>query len=105
MSVVWSRNNHSPVGFSRLALVPLRQGKSVAAHKRYAFWWGCWGSGEVRCKGNKQFCDDDRGDRAYSRRVKVPTVQPDGLYILGVGTFTSLFLSNRPSLFVGVWFC
>lgn len=97
--ITWSRNNHLPVGFVRLALVPTRVGSSVAAHERFAFWWGCWGSGQTKCS-TKRVCDDDREGRVFRRSVQVPTTIPDGVYVLGFGTFGSV---NREGVRECVW--
>ncbi|OSX73612.1 hypothetical protein BU14_0333s0001 [Porphyra umbilicalis] len=101
VQVTWSRNNHPPVGFVRLALVPTPVGLSVAAHARYSFWWGCWGSGQVGCGDNKRLCDDDRSSKVFRRSVRVPTSIPDGVYVLGFVWYggalrNSEYLSIRP---------
>lgn len=94
--VTWSKNNHPSVGFSRLSLVPMDKARSVSAHQQFAFWWGCWGSGQVTSK-QKAIYDTDLLKRAYVRKVRVPTVIPDGVYLLGVGT---LYLLLCPFYFV-----
>lgn len=83
----WARNNHEG-GFVRWALVPLTQMGDPAAHQRFAFHWGCWSAGRFRCtdKNRRRLCVDDRLNQrwgtAYSGRVVIPAVVPDGNYVL-----------------------
>eukprot|EP00170_Pyropia_yezoensis_P001279 contig_5694_g1283 len=60
----------------------------AAAHERYAFKWGCWSSGRFVCndRNRKELCIDDRLNerwaQAFSDRVEIPSVVPDGDYVL-----------------------
>lgn len=82
-TIHWARNNHYPVGFVRLALVPVAEARSVAAHAKYAFWWSCFGALMHKCERNEK-CD--RAGLEYGTKVTIPTVLPDGNYVLGMST-------------------
>lgn len=55
-------------------------------HTRAAFHYSCWDVGAARCRGRRQTyrdCKYDRDKLYYRRKVRLPAVYPDGLYVLG----------------------
>lgn len=84
VEVHWTKNNHLD-GFMRLALVPLDEMWSKEAHQRYSFYWGCWSDQIFECNDYERHrdCYYDRDNLAYKTQITVPTVYPDGVYVLG----------------------
>lgn len=99
----WARNNHEG-GFVRWALVPVSQMGDAAAHARYAFKWGCWSSGRFTCndRNRKALCLDDRLNErwatAFSDRVEIPSVVPDGDYVLSFVCMGQASRTGMPTL-------
>lgn len=81
VNIQWAKNNHDG-GFVRLGLVPVGVMNDRSWHERLTIMHGCWHSGMTGCKGSKE-CGTDRSGTAFERKVKIPTVFPDGDYILG----------------------
>lgn len=92
----YARNNHPPGGFIRLTLVSPDKMMSKAEHKKNAFYYTCWGANPVAAAAGEmdkdQFgfgligSDGEQHDHAkgyYVMDVKIPTVVPDGKYVLG----------------------
>lgn len=55
-------------------------------HTRAAFHYSCWEVGATRCRGRRETyrdCKYDRDKLYYRRKVRLPAVYPDGLYVLG----------------------
>lgn len=111
----WARNNHEG-GFVRWALVPVAQMGDAAAHERYAFKWGCWSSGRFVCndRNRKELCIDDRLNerwaQAFSDRVEIPSVVPDGDYVLSFVRLGQAWQAGVPGLGCGrggcgLWGC
>lgn len=84
VEVRWTKNNHLD-GFTRLALVPLDEMWDKGAHQKYAFYFGCWSDGEFECNEFERHrdCYFDRDNLAYKKTITVPTIYPDGVYVLG----------------------
>lgn len=64
-----------------------------AFHARAAFLYTCWDAGTTRCRGRAQTyrdCKYDKGKRYYRRQVRLPTIYPDGLYVLGFAWYGGL---------------
>lgn len=58
----------------------------AAFHTRAAFHYSCWDAGAARCHGGWQTyrdCKYDHDKLYYRRRLRLPAVYPDGLYVLG----------------------
>lgn len=87
VTVAWARNNHRG-GVVSLALVPLGRMDSRETHAQLAFLYGCWSSGAHPCTGAA--CGTDRDRVAFARSVRVPTVFPDGRYVLGLAWYGGL---------------
>jgi hypothetical protein len=77
----WTKNNHQS-GFVRFTLVPKSQRMSKEIHENFAFHHACWEAGEIGCE-NGDFCGTDEKRRRYQTEVEIPSVFPDGEYILG----------------------
>lgn len=121
VTVKYSRNNHSPGGFVRLTLVPLDKMMDEETHKRNAFHYSCWGANTAPAT-RADIAQDRFGfnvagsDRALYNVVDVtiPTVVPDGDYVLGWAWFGGIAdstggqLSSKrspPKLFADNWSC
>lgn len=81
VNIEWAKNNHGG-GFMRLALVPVGVMNDRTWHERLTILHGCWHSGLTGCSGSAK-CGTDRDREAFARRVTIPTVFPDGDYVLG----------------------
>lgn len=84
VEVRWTKNNHLD-GFVRLALVPIDQMWDKSAHQKYAFYFGCWSDQKIECNEFERHrdCYYDQENLAYKTQVTVPTIYPDGVYVLG----------------------
>lgn len=84
VEVRWTKNNHLD-GFMRLALVPIDEMWSKDSHQRYAFYFGCWTDQEFSCNLYEKHrdCYYDRENLSYKTQFTVPTIYPDGVYVLG----------------------
>lgn len=85
--MLYYKNNHAGVGFTRWSLVPAARYMSVKAHQRFAFHYNCWGSDYHKCTGKA--CGTDKTHHAWSALVTIPTSIPDGNYVLGWGTLVA----------------
>lgn len=88
VQVRWQKNNHNG-GFVRLSLVPLEYMYDASALSRFAFYYTCWERGEYPCEGTR-LCGSDMGQRAFHKVVTVPSVVPDGEYVLAFLWFGGL---------------
>lgn len=71
-------------GMFRLSLVPLKRRFSSWAHDKNAFLYSCWDAGMVNCPSRSSHaCGTDQRGKRYQQWVRLPTVFPDGDYILG----------------------
>lgn len=68
------------VGFIRLGLVPITRMFDQKAHEELAFYYGCWEQGNYKCNGDE--CGTDAKGGGFQRKIRVPDVLPDGLYVL-----------------------
>lgn len=84
VTVHYSKNNHVG-GFMRLTLVPLDEMMRTEAHEALAFHYSCWSSELYYCDNKEQHrdCGYDRDNLAYKTTITVPTIYPDGVYVLG----------------------
>ena len=84
VEIRWTKNNHLD-GFMRLALVPIDEMWSKAAHQKYSFYFGCWSDQKIKCNEYERHrdCFYDRENLGYKTQVTVPTIYPDGVYVLG----------------------
>lgn len=84
VEIRWTKNNHND-GFVRLSLVPLDEMWSKQEHQRYAFYYGCWSDQEFYCNEYEKHrdCFYDRENKGYKTQVAIPSVVPDGVYVLG----------------------
>lgn len=96
VTIKYSRNNHGPGGFVRMTFVRPSQIMDRNAHARNAFHYSCWGAHPVRARPNE--LGKDRfgftmtgsdgeqhgfGKGYYVTQITIPTVLPDGDYVLG----------------------
>ena len=84
VEVRWTKNNHLD-GFTRLSLVPIDEMWNKDAHHKHAFYFGCWSDQKFECNDFERHrdCYYDQENLAYKTQVTVPTVYPDGVYVLG----------------------
>lgn len=100
VTVEWAKNNHRG-GFIRLSMVPIKDRMSHAAHSRMAFRYACFASDPVPCSYNH--CGTDEERLMYRTTVQIPTVYPDGLYVLGWAWFGGAV--RKSSFFGDYWSC
>lgn len=92
----YTRNNHSPGGFIRLTLVTPEKMMDKNAHAENAFYYTCWGANPQAAAANEMekdeygfsFIGSDGEQHShpkgyYVMDVKIPSVVPDGKYVLG----------------------
>lgn len=77
----WVKNNHDASGFVKFSIVPYEDKCVGAKHKMMSFYYTCWGRGLYRCNGDE--CGTDGNNEAFSAEVEIPTVLPDGEYMVG----------------------
>jgi len=85
LNLRYSRNNHEG-GFARYSLVPADRAMDGHFHTRAAFLYTCWDTGAFKCRNPRERwrdCKYDDDQVAYKRRLRIPRVYPDGLYVLG----------------------
>lgn len=97
VTVSWTRNNHHG-GMFRISLVPAIQVHDRKWHGRLVLLHGCWESGAHRCK-SKNTCGTDKGRVMFSRKLTIPTVYPDGLYVLGYVWYGGLHFKRQKGHF------
>lgn len=88
----WLKNNHEG-GFVRFSLIPVRWMFAPWAHRRYAFYYGCWEQNRHRCRNRP--CGSDRDGVAFRRRITIPSVIPNGVYVFSYMWFGGLSESRR----------
>lgn len=94
--VKWARNNHNG-GFIRLAFIPESRMFDGEAFKRLTFFTGCWEQGMGKCKGDE--CGSDLSFNAFSRKITVPNIIPDGDYVLAYLWFGGADKSRKKAQF------
>lgn len=88
VNIKYHRNNHGG-GFVRMALVPLSKKLDKKWHEYTAFHYGCFESGQYKCRGSNE-CGADVSGHGYSQRVTIPPVFPDGNYLFMLVWFGGL---------------
>lgn len=88
LDVKWVRNSHRG-GIVRLGFVPVEAMWNRDAHKRLAVFYGCWDSGEERCR-TKKWCGTDKFGRSLHKVIDVPRCLPDGDYVFSYAWFGGL---------------
>lgn len=104
VDVGWARNSHHG-GFVRLSLVPVPLMQDRAAHERFAIEYGCWETGAYNCNVVGGWCGTDRNKTAYGRTITVPTIFPDGDYVLGYVWFGGLHYQREHGQFPDYFSC
>lgn len=89
MTIRWTKNNHNG-GFIRLSLIPITQMFDALSFRKLAFYYGCFEQGVFACREKNETskcskCSDCGSDPfiAFRRTIQVPTIVPDGTYVLG----------------------
>lgn len=100
--VKWAKNNHRG-GLVRVALVPVHKLMSRTWHNRLSLWYGCWESGEFTCSGDE--CGSDTDREAFKRTFTIPSVFPDGDYVLAVLWMGGLHYSRTRGMFPDYFSC
>lgn len=79
-----AKNNHAG-GFNRWSLVRVEDINNRIAHEKGAFLWSCADSNVTHCNQNnrKRNCRVDKNNEFYKKRIRIPTIYPDGNYVLG----------------------
>lgn len=99
VEVKWAKNNHDG-GIVRLGLVPVDKMFDFDAHERFAIYYGCWEQGLQRCERRSDNCQvncrefdcaADKKNRVYSRKLTIPKVIPDGVYLLSYIWYGGIF--------------
>lgn len=97
VDIKWVRNNHNG-GFVRLSIVPLDKIYDTLAHNKLAFYYGCWEQGLFHCGKNKK-CGTDQHGMGFQRKVSIPDIVPDGVYIFAFMWFGGLHYKRKHGLF------
>lgn len=101
--IKWARNNHYG-GFIRLSFVPVNKMFSKNAHDKFAFYFGCWEQGLYKCSG-VDHCGTDQRNGAFSRKIKIPKVLPDGNYVLAMVWYGGLDFRRQVGLYADYSSC
>lgn len=83
VSMVWTRNNHVG-GFVRFTLVPEKDRMNATAHALFSFRHACFEADGHQCTldtSKERRCGTDK--ILYRADVQIPTIFPDGKYVLG----------------------
>lgn len=71
-------------GFVRLSLVPVSEMMNKGVHNKFSFYYSCMGVGLHKCEDRSvDVCGNDMEGKAWQSKVLVPTIYPDGVYVLG----------------------
>lgn len=100
--VRYTKNNHHG-GLLRLSLVPVRHMYSLSWHKNLTLMHGCWESGEYKCQTGD--CGTDKNQDAFQRTIRIPTVFPDGEYVLGYVWYGGLHFKRDYGFFPDFFSC
>lgn len=100
--ISWAKNNHRG-GLVRVSLVPADSMMSRPWHAKLALFHGCWESGEYACSG--ELCGSDSDNEGFQRKVAVPSVFPDGLYVAAVVWYGGLHFSRDRGQFPDYFSC
>lgn len=98
----WAKNNHRG-GMVRVSLVPADSMMSRPWHAKLALFHGCWESGEYTCSG--ELCGSDSNNEGFQRKVVIPSVFPDGLYVAAVVWYGGLHFSRDRGQFPDFFSC
>lgn len=94
----WFRNNHEG-GFVSVSLVPLQHRNNFKVHSDLTFWEGCFNQNRFYCGRDPRRCGTDKNGIAYKGPATIPTVYPDGVYVLGMVWMGGLAPNRKSSLF------
>lgn len=99
----YSRNNHRG-GFARFSLVPANVMNSRSWHSRLMLFETCFDGGAVSCKAENIPCGTSE-DTAHCRYFRIPTVFPDGDYVLGHVWYGGLHYKRTHGQFPDFYSC
>lgn len=102
--ITYARNNHHG-GMIRIALVPVNKMWGRGWHEKMTLMHGCWESGRYNCDSKKEDCGTDKNGDAFSRKVVIPSVFPNGNYVLGFVWYGGLFYNSRRGFFADFYSC
>lgn len=107
--ICYARNNHHG-GMARFSLVPVNVMTSRDWHEKLTLFHTCWGAGETQCSRGRMRrgvlpCGTDRESTAYCRYTRIPTVFPDGDYVLGHVWYGGLRFSRDRGQFADYYSC
>lgn len=103
VEIKWVKNNHNG-GFVRLSIVPLERIYDSVAHRKFAFYYGCWEQGLFLC-GKHPKCGSDTRGMAFQRNVSVPNVIPDGVYVFAFMWFGGIHYERKHGRFAHFTSC
>lgn len=99
----YSRNNHRG-GFARFSLVPVNVMNSRPWHDKLTLFHTCFDGGAVSCAKDRVSCGTDE-DTAHCRYIRVPSVFPDGDYVLGHVWYGGLHYKRAHGQFADYYSC
>lgn len=102
VTIKWSKNNHNG-GFIRFAFVPLNLMFDTAAQTRRAFYTGCWNQGAIAC--DELECGTDDKGKILSRKITIPAVIPDGIYVFSSMWYGGVHFLREMGLFADYYSC
>lgn len=104
VDITWNRNNHHG-GMFRLTLVPVDRMWDREWHARMTLLHGCWETGAYKCNPEKEDCGTDKESVSFRRRIRVPSVFPDGDYVVGYVWYGGLYFDSRRGFFPDFYSC
>lgn len=101
--ICYSRNNHRG-GFARFSLVPVNVMNSRPWHDKLTLFHTCFDGGAVSCSEENVPCGTS-DDTAHCRHIHVPSVFPDGDYVLGHVWYGGLHFKRTHGQFADYFSC
>lgn len=101
--ICYSRNNHRG-GFARFSLVPVNVMNSREWHSKLTLFHTCFDGGAESCRSEGVPCGTSR-DTTHCRNVRIPTVFPDGDYVLGHVWYGGLHYKQTHGQFPDYYSC
>ena len=103
--VITRKNNHFG-GFIRWSIVKVKDMWKKDKHTRGAFFYTCHDVRLSSCNyANKAWCKGDKKNQYYTQKVFIPSVFPDGDYVLSMVWYGGLFSTKDSGNFGDYYDC
>ena len=102
--VGWVRNNHHG-GMVRIAVVPVAVMWDRDWHTKFTIAHTCWSLNGHRCQEGIEDCGTDSKKEVFELSFNVPTVFPDGDYVVGTVWYGGLHYKKKRGAFADFYSC